>query len=191
MRINSRYWVITDIETSGVRPDKHHEILQIARVVYDAVNKKMVPDTLMMSYVRPQWWNWRDPEALLVNKLDDEQFLKVAGVSLSEALGNWSRGIDWEESVVAAWGIDFESRFLSAAYTQTNRVIPYPYQMVDLRTLAYMNSDLGCILGLRESAEVRGILFDVQDQHDAMYDVMKEMEVVDSVIGGEFYGEPY
>ena len=177
MSTPARYWVITDLETSGLRPERGHEILQIARKVYDSLERRPVPGSDMMAYIQPEMWNTRDDEALKINKLN-LKLLQQRGMHLRNALRRWSADIDWEQSVVAAWGIDFESKFLQASYERLNLSPPYPRHFLDLRTLVYMNTDLSEILGLREAADMFGYGMDRDRQHDAMYDVEKTTEIV-------------
>ena len=177
MRTPSRYLVVTDIETSGVNPRQNHEILQIARIVFDTQDLIVVPDSEFMAYVTPSWWRWRDKEAMNVHGLT-ERFLAENGVPLNQVLQRWSSDINWNDAVVASWGIDFESRFLDAAFETTGRIIPYPYQMVDIRTLVYAYMDLREIVSLREAAEMNGIYIDKEKQHDALYDVQKTVELL-------------
>ena len=169
MARSARYWVVTDLETTGTRVPEH-EIIQVARVIFDVPARKVVPGSVYNAFVRPTRWEQRDPEALEVNKLEHDYLVRV-GVSLEEALRGWARGVVWDQAVVAAWGIDFESKFLGMGYQEIGAPVPYPYSMVDLRTLAYVMSDLSAMLSLREAADFCNIGYSPADLHDARYDV--------------------
>ena len=173
----SRYWIITDLETSGIYPEQGHEILQIARVIYDVNRNRIIEGSDVMSYVIPTMWDSRNEEALEVNRLN-ETFLKAQGTDLKSALKLWSSGIDWKRSVVAAWGIDFESKFLNHYYNKLNISPPYHHHMIDLRTLAYLYTDLSSILGLREASQRFNGDLDPTKQHDAMYDVEQTAHLI-------------
>jgi DNA polymerase III epsilon subunit-like protein len=111
--------------------------------------------------------------------------LMTNGFVLEQVLGDWCRDIDWTQSVVGAWGIDFEARFLKSAFDLTKRVIPYPYQMIDIRTMAHIpKMRWGEIdyLGLREACELYNITCDKDQLHDALYDTQKEAEVLLAVL---------
>lgn len=176
--MNARYWVVTDLETSGTQPWKRHEILQIARVVYDAQAREVVPESEVMAYVRPQAWDARSREAGEVHGLTDFVWLYQNGVPLRKALQQWEQGVDWTQSVVAAWGIDFEAKFLEASYARVSRMPPYPYSMVDLRTLAYAAADLQELHGLATVARGWGLPVSDEGLHDALYDVQLAVRVL-------------
>ena len=178
MSTQARFLVITDIETTGLHPEANHEIIQIARVIYDTQARRVIPGTEYMAYVRPTFWDDRTIEAMDVNRLSSKQFLIDNGVTLSQALRGWSRGVDWRRSVVAAWGIDFESRFLASAHERAGRDILYPFQMVDLRTLAWWCIGYNEIYGLGEAAELLGVEYSEEHAHDALYDVQCEAGVL-------------
>lgn len=175
--MDARYWVVTDLETGGLDPDRH-DIVQIAHVVVDAAQKRVLPGSEMVTYVRPVKWDNSSREAKNIHGIS----LKTAmgGLPLSEALGAWCRDINWEESIVAAWGIDFELKFLNRAFKATERVVPFNYRNMDVRSLVHGVRSAGggmAYLSLKDACADRGILFDKDRAHDALYDAQRTAEL--------------
>ncbi len=178
MSTNARFLVVTDLETTGLNQNKH-EIIEIGRVVVDLREKRIVPNTSIKVYVRPENWVTHNPEAMKVNRLSLAKLL-AEGVSLGVALGDFSRGIDWTQSVIASWGTDFELKFLEAAFQKTNRVVPYTYKSVDIRSWAFLPLAMAGweeYPGLQEACEIYGIDMDPELLHDAEYDARKTAEL--------------
>ena len=174
-----RYLVCTDLETTGTKVGRH-EIIQIGRVIVDLTGPSVMPETLWTKYVIPSRWQTRDPEAMKVNKLSRET-LNREGVPLRDALMEFGRGISWGESVLAAWGTDFEMKFLEAAFVLVDRVNPIPYRSVDIRSAMFFKMlDRGKreFFGLREACEfMPGLSFEADKAHDAGYDALKTAEL--------------
>lgn len=173
MSVKARYYVVTDLETTGLDP-RQHEIIQISRCVVDKLDRTIVPGTLITNYVHPQRWETRTPRAMEVNKITKER-LELEGIPLREALGNFCRGINWSKSVLAAWGIDFELKFLQAAFDSTGRVVPFPYQAFDVRSaaeLVHAAERREDYLGLGEACDYFGVTFSPELAHDAEYDAL-------------------
>jgi len=87
---------------------------------------------------------------------------------------------------LAAWGIDFETKFLSAAFERTGRVTPYNYRTVDVRSISHgLRTAYGHVeyFSLRESCEERGIGFNRDLAHDALYDARKTAELSVYILG--------
>ena len=175
--MDARYWVVTDLETGGLDPDRH-DIVQIARVVVDAAAKRVLSGSEVVTYVRPVKWDNSSQEAKDIHGISLET--AMGGLPLSEALGMWCRNINWEESIVAAWGIDFELKFLHRAFGATERVVPFNYRNMDIRSLAHgVRAARGGMtyLSLKDACADRGILFDKNKAHDALYDAQRTAEL--------------
>ena len=173
----ARFWVVTDLETLGLNPEKH-DIVQIARVVIDIASLSIVPHSGISTYVKPARWHNATGEALNTHKISYETAME--GLLLPEALGEWCRDIDWSQSVLAAWGIDFESKFLTRAFLATKRIRPFDYRTIDIRTLCHgPRAAIGYIdyLGLADTCKKLDIPFDKDNAHDALYDAWKTAEV--------------
>ena len=175
---NARYWCVTDLECTGLEPERH-EIIQIARVVIDTVEKTIIPGMTTSEYIQPTRWDQRDHEAMNVNGLTIEK-LQSEGISAKLALRDFGSGVNWSETVLAAWGVDFETKFLRDAFRRIDRVVPFTFKVVDVRSLGQLpRVKLGFkdYLGLGESCDYYGIPFDGGKAHDALYDATKTAEL--------------
>lgn len=174
----ARYWCVTDLECTGLEPERH-EIIQVARVVIDTVDKIMIPGLTMSEYIQPTRWDQRDQKAMEVNGLTIGK-LQAEGISAKLALEDFGRDINWNETVLAAWGADFETKFLRDAYQRIDRVVPFTYKVIDVRSLGHFpRAKLGFTeyLGLGESCDYFGVPFDGGRAHDALYDATKTAEL--------------
>ena len=175
---NARYWCVTDLECTGLEP-KRHEIIQIARVVIDTVEKTIIPGLMTSEYILPTRWDQRDHEAMKVNELTIEK-LQAEGISATLALRDFSSGVNWSETVLAAWGVDFETKFLRDAFQRIDRVVPFTFKVIDVRSLGHLpRAKLGFTdyMGLGESCDYYGVPFDSGKAHDALYDATKSAEL--------------
>ncbi len=167
----ARYHCVIDLETTGLNTIRH-EIIQMARVVVDTLDRRILSELTLSRYVKPAHWNMRSKEAMDINKIS-MRTLDSQGLELSEALGDLMRGVDWSQTVLASWGTDFELKFLEAAHNKTNRVCPYPYQSFDIRSAIHyerMRRRLTEYLSLGKSCEYFGVDYDPNLAHDALYD---------------------
>jgi DNA polymerase III epsilon subunit-like protein len=187
MVMTARFWVVTDLETSGIDAARH-DILQIARTVIDISTQDYVPGSFISTYVKPVRWVGRDPEAMAVNKLSWDVLAKD-GVSLAEAISMFEEGIDWEQAVVASWGYDFEKAFLDRAYRLLGRTASFGYKGIDIRSMAYLSLAAKGVLvypGLKEAASLYGVVVGSDaNWHDAGFDVEMASEVVFKLLQGK------
>lgn len=174
----AKYWCVTDLECTGLEPERH-EIIQIARVVIDTVDLLIIPSLTMSEYVQPTRWGQRDNVAMKVNGLTIGK-LQAEGISPNDALEDYRRGVNWSETVLAAWGADFETKFLQDAYRRIDRVPPFTFKVIDVRSLGHLaRARLGLTeyMGLGESCDYYGVPFDSGMAHDALYDATKTAEL--------------
>ena len=129
----ARYWCVTDLECTGLEPQRH-EIIQIARVVVDTVDQHIITSLTMSQYIRPMRWDQRDDEAMKVNGLTLSK-LQAEGIPPDQALADFCRDVNWDETVLAAWGVDFETKFLRESFRQVGRDVPFHYKVIDVRSL--------------------------------------------------------
>jgi DNA polymerase III epsilon subunit-like protein len=184
MSDDARYLAVTDFETTGLDPDIH-EIIQVARMIFDLKTREVVPDSWVNLYVLPTHWETGTPEARAIHNISLKD-LEKDGVSLDDALAVFSRGVNWRNTVVTAWGTDFEMKFLDAAFRATRRVRPYSYRSFDVRSMAYgmLSASLGTFKyrGLADTAELLGVHVDHKRLHDAFYDVHLTCEVLKLIL---------
>ena len=172
----ARYHLVTDLETTGGN-SREHEIIQIACTLVDVVERRIVPGSPLSMYVKPR--TWRNP-AYEINRIDLAMVAKD-GISMEAALHHWCTGVDWTQTVVSSWGIDFELKFLRAAFELIRRVRPYPFKGFDVRSaaaLAPMRAGNTSFMGLVESARWYGLGVNEDRVHDAAYDVELTVEIL-------------
>lgn len=182
MGLPVRYLVCTDLETTGTKVGRH-EIIQIGRSIVDLTGPRIIPQP-WSKYIIPSRWQTRDSEAMKVNGLSLETLTRE-GVPLRDALMDFGRGISWGEAVLAAWGTDFEMKFLEAAFAMVDRVNPIPYRSVDIRSAMFFKTlKLGGYeyLGLREACEFMNLPFDPEQAHDAGYDALKTADLTIEIL---------
>ena len=63
----------------------------------------MIPGLTTSEYIQPTRWDQRDHVAMKVNGLTIEK-LQSEGISAKLALEDFGRGVNWNETVLAAWG---------------------------------------------------------------------------------------
>jgi DNA polymerase III epsilon subunit-like protein len=148
-------------------------------VVIDIVEREIIPGLTMSEYILPTRWDQRDPQAMKVNGLTIKK-LQAEGISDKLALEDFGRGVNWNETVLAAWGSDFETKFLQDAFRRIDRVVPFNFKVIDVRSLGHFpRAKLGFTeyLGLGESCDYYGVPFDSGLAHDALYDATKTAEL--------------
>ena len=130
-------------------------------------------------YILPTRWDQRDHNAMEVNGLTIKK-LKAEGISAELALTEFGSKVSWNETVLAAWGADFETKFLRDAYQRIDRVVPFTFKVIDVRSLGHLpRAKLGLTsyMGLGESCEYYGVPFNNSKAHDALYDATKTAEL--------------
>ena len=68
--------------------------------------------------------------------------------------------MNWSETVLAAWGVDFETKFLRDAFRRIDRVVPFTFKVIDVRSLGHLpRAKLGFTdyMGLGESCDYYGV----------------------------------
>ena len=178
MGAEARYWAIVDLETTGVDPVRH-EIVQLARVVIDTVEQEIIPRLTFVAYIKPTRWRNREREAMEVNRLTLAK-LKAEGADLCPTLRAFCWGPDWGNTVLAGWGVSFEERFLRAGFKETSRAFPFPFQTIDIRSMAQLGRarrGKSKLLGLRDAGERLGVTVNPDQLHDALYDATITAEI--------------
>ncbi len=133
----------------------------------------------MSEYILPARWDQRDHAAMRVNELTIKK-LQTEGISAKLALEDFGNKVTWSETVLAAWGVDFETKFLRDAFRRVDRVLPFTFKVIDVRSLGHIpRAKLGFTdyMGLGESCDYYGVPFDSGKAHDALYDATKTAEL--------------
>ncbi len=187
MSTGARYLAVIDLETTGLNSEKH-EIIQIGRVVIDTIERSIVTDLSVSALIRPMWWPGRDLEAMAINKLTEDRLFSDESIPRYVALGLLVKDVNWTNTIIASWGIDFELDFLKAAHIDTGRIVPYPHKGFDIRsaahfaTMKYFGIEY---LSLGESCRFHGVDYDENKAHDAFYDASVTAELMLTLLENE------
>lgn len=126
---------VLDTETTGLRPGE-------ARVVQYGLVLVTLPELDLIAtkatFVDPQKedssvWDRADPRAFEVHGLTPEE-LAPAPASSEAVRYIVDAPVDWEETVLAGWGVDFDEGFLRMELQRAGLPIPYRYRLFDVRT---------------------------------------------------------
>lgn len=179
--------VIVDLETTGV-DETVADIIEIGTVVVDGTSFAQL-DT-RACYVQPEHWEMRDPEAMAINKISAKTLMSQ-GVSLQWALEHAFHDISWDNTLLAAWGIDFETRFLREAYRRIGQPTPWRYRTLDIRTAAWYHLQRSRphwvpreYPGLEAFCEQMGVHVNKEQLHGALYDAVLTARVLDAMSAG-------
>lgn len=177
--------LLVDTELTGLDADRH-EIIQLAAVLLD--RKSLKEKAFFNSYVRPQKWQSRDPEAIKVNGLKLESLKNApALVSVIRAFAKKFAG---RKVLLAAYVGWVDKRFLLKAFEKAKITWQFDYHYLDVWSLAY--GVLARRSQLTNRKEFAG--FCLEDlikrygiklpgsHHDALFDCRAEAEVLRQVI---------
>jgi len=163
---------MTDIETTGLdcivwradekgvmRPEAHHEIIEIGLVLFDPDSLNII-NTLDVK-IRPTRIHLANQKALEVNGYKEEDWKNA--VSLKEAMEQYAALTN--ESVFWAWNMTFDWGFLSNAFSETGVENRMDYHRFDVMSDAigklrdkglrhFKQSAVAKFLGVPEEPEV-------------------------------------
>ncbi|MBI2326183.1 3'-5' exonuclease [Candidatus Collierbacteria bacterium] len=130
IEIFERPIAITDVETTGLDPQKH-EIVEIGLVLVDQQTGKVI-DTLDIK-VKPEHIETADETALKVNgyKAADWQ----AAVSIIEAMTLYGQKV--ENAIFCSHNVTFDWSFISAAFKKVGLKNTLDYHRLDLFSLIW------------------------------------------------------
>lgn len=126
--------VLVDTATSGLVFGQA-EIWEIAGIVAN------FPDLAVRRerswYVRPERWDEADPVSLRMHGFT-RSFLERRGEPLPAVLQTFVEGIDWQRSMLAGWGVDFDKGMLTAAFQRCGIEAPFHHRVLDIRSLGFI-----------------------------------------------------
>jgi DNA polymerase III epsilon subunit-like protein len=123
--------LMLDIEATGTDVTKH-EIIQLAGIVLD--KKTLKEKKSFTSYVKPENWKNRDPEAMAVCNITWDQ-LKDAP-SLKSVLTNFDKTFG-KNVIPTTYGGNLDIVFLPAAYRKAKMKYPFEYHTFNIWPLCY------------------------------------------------------
>ena len=171
--------ICLDIETTDLDEDVG-SIVQLASIV---VNKEFeqIRFRKFDMYIKPLN-NHRNPEAMAVNKIDEEILLHAT--SLEETLILFESFCE-NDRMLASFGSCFDMPFLKRQYKKINRVWPFKHHIVDLKTIAIWElaqRDIESSSGLASIMKTLDIHSE-GSAHNAMVDVKNAVNIIRHIKG--------
>lgn len=116
------YDIMTDIETTGTRPDRHH-VMSLAGVAFNWHEGLVSPDTFYVTMSMPGWRSWDEDTRAWWGRQKTETFQAATENPVSLAEGMW-RYQQWVRKVTGAleqprlWAkpISFEWPFIESCF---------------------------------------------------------------------------
>lgn len=124
-------FLLVDVEATGLDITKH-EIVQIAGLLLD--KQTLEEKQRFVSYIKPQRWEQRDPEAMVINQLD----LKILedapelSIVLQQFFSTFPNDI-----IPTSYGGSLDFTLLPAACQSAGIPYPYDYHVFNLWPLCY------------------------------------------------------
>jgi len=124
--------LLVDLESTGLDPSKH-EIIQIAAILLD--KKTLREKRFFNTYVKPQKWKNRDPQAMKINKIEFEQ-LKLAPL-LKFAITEFNKYFNPRNVIFSHYGGPLDTDMMRAAYKKCNLKFEFDHHYFNLWGLFY------------------------------------------------------
>lgn len=170
-----------DVEGTGLDFTRH-EIIQIATLRLDKRTLEEVDR--FATYVKPEHWELRDPNAMAVNKISYD--VVAIAPDIQKALALLESKYNPSEVLLTAYNSWFDMGWVRTSYSRLDRHSPFEFHSFDIWALAYLYwsknpgvpnpakpigfglSDMAALLGVKTSGTF----------HDAMTDVEVEAEIL-------------
>ena len=130
IHFRERPLAITDVETTGLHPDKH-EIIEIGLVLADQKNGNIL-DTLDIK-IKPSHIETASPRALEINGYKPEDWTRA--ISLQTAMKKYATKA--KNGLFCAHNITFDWGFIEKAFQTTGASHSMDYHRIDLLTIAW------------------------------------------------------
>ncbi len=177
--------LLFDLEMTGLDVTKH-EIIQIAAILLD--RKTLKEKKSFSTFVKPQRWAKRDPEAMAVNKISAEDLKNAPSMATALKKFNKTFGSD---VTPAMYGGNLDIVFFPAAYRSVKMKYPFTLQYTfNLWPLCYFYmakhkkltnpkkfagftlEDVGTALGVKK----------IENRHNAIVDCQYEAEIFRALV---------
>ncbi len=124
--------LVLDIESTGTNVAKH-EIIQLAAILLD--KKTLKEKKVFNSFVKPEHWKNRDPEAMAICNITWEQVKNAP--SLKKVLQKFDKTFG-HNCIPTTYGGNLDPIFLTAAYRNSGMKYPFEYHTFNMWPLFYM-----------------------------------------------------
>ncbi len=123
--------LIIDIESTGLDYQRN-ELIELAGVLLD--KKTLKEKKHFRSFIKPQHWRNRDPEAMAINKITWEELAKAP--SLKTVINTFQKKFG-DKVILAPYGTIMDTAMLRVAYKKIGKKYPYDYHVFDVWPLCY------------------------------------------------------
>lgn len=125
------YDIMSDIETTGTRPDRHH-IMSLAGVAFNYLEGEICHDTFYVTMEMPAWRSWDEDTREWWRKQSPETFAAATELPVSMKVGMQAYA-DWVHRVTGAlepprlWAkpISFEWPFIESCFRDAEVKSPF------------------------------------------------------------------
>ncbi len=123
--------LIIDVESTGLDYQKN-DLIELAGVLLD--KKTLKEKKHFRSFIKPEHWRNRDPEAMAVNKITWEDLAKAP--SLRTVINTFQKKFG-TNVILAPYGTIMDTAMLRVAYKKIGKQYPYDYHVFDVWPLCY------------------------------------------------------
>ncbi|MEC8063380.1 MAG: exonuclease domain-containing protein [Pseudomonadota bacterium] len=179
--------VVIDCETGGVNA-KTDALLELAAVIVDYRDNKLVPVETFHYHVQPFVGANLDPQALEVTQIKPDHPFRFAQpehevlVDLHKKLKKWMHDLNCRRAVMVAQNAQFDFDFIQAALGRCSLQDDSPWH----RFTTFDTATVGAVwLGepvLARAVRKAGIDFDVNQAHSALYDAERTADFFCQII---------
>lgn len=124
--------LIIDIEATGVDLQRH-ELIELGAVLLD--KKTLKEKKSFESFVKPQHWGKRDPEAMAVNNITWQE-LKAAP-TITTVLRKFKKTFG-TNVMVGNYGTILDTAMLRKSFREAHIIYPYDYHVFDIWPLCFL-----------------------------------------------------
>jgi DNA polymerase-3 subunit epsilon len=177
--------LLIDIEATGLDAARH-EIIQLAGVLLD--KKTLKEKEAFSSFIRPRFWQRRDPESMAVNKIAFKVVKEAPDLKSTLEKFNKTFGSD----VILSYYVGvMDITFLQAAYSRAKQKWPFDYHTFNIWSLFYpflakknklKNKKDFSGFNLEDLIKKFKLKLDKSQLHDALVDCRVEAEVLRMVV---------
>lgn len=130
---------LIDVETTGLDPDKNHELIEIGMVVFDA--ETCIIESELDIKVKPDFPWLGDDKALAMNGFNEDAWTNAMSKERAiDLLQQKSEG-----AAFAAWNATFDWTFLRATMRETKRLDTFSHRRLCVMSMAFQHLPFGIV----------------------------------------------